>query len=130
KYNLAKTQEKRLFYELLHELGSIIPEPPHDNGRPPIPLRDLFFCLGLKLYSNYSGRKIYSDWVHAQGAGYISKVPHYNTLSDFMNSLGTNELLRSLVTISAMPLKHLEDDFSIDSSGFGAYQYERWIRIR
>ena len=29
-----------------------------------------------------------------------------------------------------MPLKKLEDQFSIDSSGFGSYQYERWMRVR
>jgi len=130
KYNLAKTQEKRLFYQLLHELCSIIPEPLQEKGRPRAKLKDLVFSLGLKLYSNYSGRKVYSDLVHAKGAGYVSNNLHYNTLTDFLNCPVTYDLLQRLLTISALPLKHLEDSFSIDSSGFGSYQYERWIRTR
>lgn len=126
KYNLAKTHEKRLFYELLYELCQLIEEPFHDNGRPPIPVKDMVFSLGLKLYSNYSGRKVYSDLVHAQGSNYIKHAPHFNTLTNFLNCSATYELLKKILTVSAMPLKELEDDFSMDSSGFGSYQYERW----
>ena len=53
-YNLAKTREKMLFYDLLCELAQLIPEPPHDNGRPPVTVKDLFFSLGLKIYANFS----------------------------------------------------------------------------
>ena len=129
-YNLAKTQEKRLFYKLLDELGSIIPEPMHINGRPPVSVRDLFFSLGLKVYSNYSGRKVSSDLHHAEQACFIKKAAHFNTLNDFLNCPATHDLLQKLLMISALPLKHLEDQFSVDSSGFGAYQYERWTRVR
>ncbi len=130
KYNLAKTQEKRMFYELLHELCQLIPEPNQTNGRPRIKVRDLVFSACLKLYSNYSGRKIMSDLVHAEKAGFISKACHYNTLSDFLNCEASYDLLQRLITITAMPLKLLEDSFSIDASGFGAYQHERWIKAK
>jgi len=131
KYNLAKTHEKRLFLQLLHELCQTIPlETPPKTGRPPISFRDLVFSAGLKLYSNYSGRKVISDLVYAKGAGYIKSIPHYNTITDFLNCSATYDLLQKLLTISAMPLKELEDSFPIDSSGFGSYQYERWMRVR
>ncbi len=129
-YNLAQTNEKRLFYHLLFELCSIIPEPHHGNGRPPCQLKDLVFCLGLKLYCNSSGRRISSDLAHAQGIKYIEKAPHFNTLNDFLQCPETYTLLQKLLRISAMPLRYLEDDFSIDSSGFGTYSYERWVRVR
>lgn len=116
KYNLAKTNEKRLFYELLSDLGKIIAEPKYIAGRPPVNLKDMFFCLGLKLYSNYSGRKVISDLKLAQGAGYILRVPHFNTIKDFLNCEGTYDLLSKMLTLSAMPLKELEDQYSIDSS--------------
>lgn len=29
-----------------------------------------------------------------------------------------------------MPLKELEDHYSLDSSGFGSYQYERWMKAK
>lgn len=130
KYNLAKTNEKRLFVELLSDLCKIIKEPEYQFGRPSIPLKDLFFCAGLKLYTGYSGRKIMSDLRHAQGAGYISMVPHYNTLTEFLGCKATYDLLSKMLTISALPLRKLEDQFSLDSSGFGSYQYERWQRVR
>ena len=123
KYNLAKTQEKRLFYELLHELCSLIPERPYSFGRPPIQLKDLVFMCGLKLYNNFSSRKIDFDPKQAKACGYIKEAPHYNRLSDFLNAEGTYELLSKLLTISALPLKNLEDAYSMDSSGFGSVSY-------
>jgi len=130
KYNLAKTKEKRIFYELLYELSKLIPETLHDKGRKPTPLSDLIFCLGLKLYSNYSGRKVSSDIELSQRAGYIKTTPHFNTLNDFLRCSATYDLLQKLLTLSAMPLKELEDHYSMDASGFGAYEDERWRRVR
>ena len=129
-YNLAKTNEKRMFVELLRDLAKIINEPEYKFGRPSIPLRDLFFCAGLKLYSNYSGRKAYSDYMISKEAGYISKTPHFNTLKDFFNCPATYDLLSKLLTISAMPLRKLEDQYSLDSSGFGSYSQERWNKAK
>ncbi|MBX4196371.1 transposase [Candidatus Pacearchaeota archaeon] len=130
KYNRAKCSEKRMFYVLLDELCSLIKPQPHITGRPPIPLKDLLFCACLKVYSNFSARKISSDMKHAQEAGYIQKVPHFNSLLVFMNDHVVEQLLKKFITISAMPLKELETDFAVDSSGFGCYQYERWMKIR
>jgi len=130
KYNLAKTNEKRLFYELLDELCQLIPEPKKRNGRPPIPTRDMVFMTALKLYNNFSSRKIWSDLKFAERSGYIQKAPHFNRLSDFLNSEGTYDLLQKLLTITAMPLKNLENHYSIDASGFGGYQNERWMNVK
>ncbi|HEA46569.1 MAG TPA: IS4/IS5 family transposase [Candidatus Pacearchaeota archaeon] len=130
KYNLAKTNEKRMFVELLNDLTKIIKEPEYKFGRPPIPIRDFIFCTGLKLYSNYSGRKAVSDYRTSMEAGYVSRTPHFNTIKDFLNCPATYDLLSKLLTISAMPLKKLEDKYSLDSSGFGTYTSERWNRVK
>ena len=130
KYNLAKTQEKRLFYELLNELCKLIPEEQHERGRKPVPIKELVFVSALKLYNGFSLRKIDYDIKEAEKCGYIKKAPHYNRLSEFFNHPLTHILLQKLITITAMPLKELEDDFSMDASGFGSYQYERWMRTR
>lgn len=129
-YNLAKTNEKKMFYDLLYELCQIIPEVRYDFGRPPACPRDLVFSLGLKLYNNFSSRKIISDLNHAKEAGYIKKAHHFNTLTDFLSCPATYDLLCKLLTISAIPLKELEDHYSLDSSGFGSYQYERWQKAK
>ncbi len=130
KYNLAKTNEKRLFYELLNELCQLIPEPTYEFGRPAVPVRDLVFMSALKLYCNYSLRKIHHDIREAEMCGYIKKAPHFNRISEFFNSQGTYDLLQKLITITALPMKQIEDSYSMDASGFGSYQYERWMRTR
>jgi hypothetical protein len=84
----------------------------------------------IKSYNNFSARRISSDMKHAQEAGYISRVPHFNTLLGFLNNAFTYDLLKKLITITAMPLSFLETDFGMDASGFGSYQYERWVRVR
>jgi transposase len=130
KYNLAKMKEKRLFYDLLYEIAQLVPEPKTTNGRPPVPVKDLLFSLGLKLYSNYSGRKVISDLEHAKSLGYISVSPHFNTMHDFLKCPATYDLLQKLLIISALPLKNLEDSFSMDASGFGSYGTESWRRVK
>lgn len=130
RYNLARTKEKKLFYELLNELCQLIPDLPKGNGRPPIPLKDLFFMAALKTYCNFSLRKINYDLKEAEACGYIKKAGHFNRISDFFNSDCAYNLLSKFLTISAMPLKQLEDDFSMDASGFGSYEKDRWVRVR
>lgn len=130
KYNQAKTNEKRMFYLLLDDLLNVITEPIHDNGRPPVPVRDLLFCSCIKSYNNFSARRISSDLQHAKNMGFVRVLPHYNTLLAFMNNAFLSDLLNQLITITALPLKSVETDFALDSSGFGSYQYERWIRVR
>lgn len=130
KYNKAKCNEKRLFYILLDELLNTIPEPLHNCGRKPISVKDMLFCSCLKIYNGFSSRKISSDLIHAEQAGFVKKSPHFNTLLSFMNNEITEHLLKKMITLSALPLKHLETDFAMDASGFGSYQYERWMRVR
>lgn len=130
KYNEAKTNEKRMFYLLLDDLLNVIQEPAHSNGRPPVPIRDLIFCSCIKSYNNFSARRISSDLQHAKDMGFVKVVPHYNTLLAFLNNQFLSDLLNQLITITALPLKSVETDFALDSSGFGSYQYERWVRVR
>jgi len=130
KYNQARTNEKRMFYMLLDDLIEVIPKPKIENGRPPIPLRDLIFCGCLKLYNGFSARRISSDMNHAHRMGFINKIPHFNTLLSFMKDPATYEILKYLITLSAMPISCIETDFAMDASGFGSYQYERWMKVR
>ncbi|MEI7719281.1 MAG: transposase [archaeon] len=60
----------------------------------------------------------------------LRKYITLDALIPFFNKEATYELLQKLITISALPLKELEDAYSLDSSGFGSYQYERWMRTR
>src|SRR2546426_2763620 len=50
-YNRAQTTEKETFLRLLHDLCAGIAEPVQRKGRPRLPLRDMVFAAGFKVYS-------------------------------------------------------------------------------
>jgi transposase len=130
-YNVAQTNEKALFQYLLHDLCKDIPALPSkqgtsSGGRTRLPLSDMVFALVFKVYSTLSGRRFISDLHDARAKGYLDKVPHFNSISNYMEMEVLESLLRDLITRSALPLKVIETDFAVDSSGFSTCQYARW----
>jgi hypothetical protein len=80
-YNKAQTQEKILFMELLNELMSLIPPMKHEGrGRRPTNIGEMIFSICLKIYLNFSSRRVESDIQEAQRLGYITTIPHFNTI--------------------------------------------------
>ena len=126
-YNEAQTREKLMFYKLIDELLNVIPNRTYTFGRPRKSLRDMIFCSLIKIYCNTSSRRIISDLELAKKAGYIQDVPHFNTLLNYFDDAGMNMVLNYLITLSALPLKHIEDSFAVDSTGFGSGRFDRWI---
>src|ERR1700730_2025953 len=80
-YNAAQTNEKDKFQSLLRDLCSGIKEPQtRKPGRPTLPLEDAIFSVTFKVYSTVSARRFMSDLRDAQGKGFITKTPHYNSI--------------------------------------------------
>jgi len=129
-YNHAQTREKLMFYKLLNELLNIIPRRAYTFGRPRKSLRDMIFSCMIKIYNNTSSRRTISDLKLAQQAHYIKDVPHFNTLLNYFDDDGMNIVLRYLISISALPLKHVEEKFAVDSTGFGNHRFDRWLNVR
>jgi len=129
-YNEAQTKEKLLFYKLLNELLNIIPRRAYTFGRPRKSLRDMLFSCMIKIYNNTSSRRIISDLELAKKAGYIKDVPHFNTLLRYFEDTGMSILLPYLISVSALPLKHVEESFAMDSTGFGNHRFDRWFNVR
>jgi transposase len=122
-YNLAQTNEKSRFLELLYELCSQIDDlTPAHTGRARIPLRDMIFSIVFKIYSGISGRRFISDLADAHEKGYISKIPHFNSLFNYLEIDEMYFILQSLIRESASPLRTVEIDFAVDSSGFSKGQ--------
>ena len=122
-YNLAQTNEKARFQELLFELCSQVDDlPPAHTGRARIPLRDMIFSIVFKIYSGISGRRFISDLAEAHKKGYISKIPHFNSLFNYLEIDEMFYVLNSLIRESASPLRAVEIDFAVDSSGFSKGQ--------
>ena len=130
-YNESQTKEKVLFLQLLKELCDTIQEPEHKGkGRKPIALADMIFSLCLKTYLDFSSRRVNSDIRLAVKAGYLQKSIHFNTLLKYFAHPYVNLILKQLIRISSLPLKQIEQDFAIDSTGFGNAVYVRWNDIR
>jgi transposase len=129
-YNEAQTKEKLIFYKLLDVLLNIVPLRKYTFGRPRKSLRDMIFCCMIKIYSNTSSRRIISDLELAKRAGYIKEVPHFNTLLNYFDDSGMRIILDYLIQISALPLKQVEENFAVDSTGFGTQRFDRWVDIK
>lgn len=129
-YNDAQTHEQDRFQALLADLCSGLPKPQAKNGRPRLALSDAVFSIVFKVYSTVSQRRFVSDLREAHARGYISKVPHFNSISNYLENPALTPLLRELITESSLPLKAIETDFAADSSGFATCRFTRWFDIK
>jgi transposase len=131
-YNLSQTREKSYFLSLLFELCSLIepPQKPQGRGRPPAPLSDLIYAACVKVYNCTSGRRNQSDLDEAFRRGFLSRPVRYNTVFKYLELEVMTSYLHQLITESSLPLKSVEVDFALDSSGFGTCQYKRWFDVK
>ena len=125
-YNEAQTNEQDKFLALLADLCSGLSISPAKNGRPRLPLSDAVFNITFKVYSTISQRRFMSDLREAHNRGYISKVPHFNSISNYLENPELTPILRNLITQSSLPLRAVETDFAADSSGFTTCRFTRW----
>ncbi len=129
-YNVAQQHEKSELQSLLYELCRTIPEPEQYRGRPRLSLADIIFSSAFKIYSTLSARRFMTDLRDAKERGYISKLPAYNSLFRYLEAESLTPHLYQLVTISSLPLKAVETDFAVDSSGFSTGQFMRWLDVK
>jgi transposase len=129
-YNTAQTHEKSELQALLYQLCRSIPEPDQYRGRPRLSLADIIFASTFKVYSTVSGRRFMTDLREAQGRGYLSKVPHYNSVFRYLEAEALTPYLYDLITASSLPLKSVESAFAVDSSGFSTGQFIRWLDVK
>ena len=127
-YNMAQTHEQERFPELLSDLCQGIVQPARQgSGRPSTPLADIIFGAACKVYSTVSGRRAMTDLRELQAKGFLAKAPSYNSLFDYLENPTLTPLLKSLIEESASPLRAIETDFAVDSSGFASTTYNRWF---
>jgi len=129
-YNEAQTNEQDKFLSLLADLCSGLPVSSPKNGRPRLPLSDAVFNITFKVYSTFSQRRFMSDLREAHTRGYISKVPHFNSVSNYLENPELTPLLRDLIVKSSLPLQSVETNFAADSSGFTTSRFTRWFDVK
>ena len=126
-YNAAQTHEEERFVILLRDLCDTIEQPPQTFGRPRLPLSDVIFGIALKVYSTMSGRRAMSGFRRAEANGLMAKAPSFTSTFRYLENPDLAPLLKSLIEQSALPLKSVETDFAVDSSGFSTSVYHRWF---
>ncbi len=117
-YNEAQKAEIKLFDELLKDLVKAISEPEQSMGRPRLSIHETLFCAIQKVYSQLSSRRASGLFQNATERGQIDHAPHFNSPSKLFNKEEMTPILHELVTLSALPVAGIENDFSVDSTGF------------
>jgi len=129
-YNAAQTHERGHFLELLRGLCDGIVQPPQSRGRPRHLVADVVFSLVCKVYAMRSGRRSMSDLRGEDLKRFLGTVPHYNSVFRCLEDPSLMPLLKTLIEESAAPLKAVETDFAVDSSGFSTSAILHWYDER
>lgn len=129
-YTASQVNEKAKFLELLYSLCSQIEDPPQHMGRPRIPLADRVFSAAFKVYSTISARRFMSDLREARQRGYISTMPNFCFISRCLESEEITPILKQLIIESSLPLKSVEENFAVDSTGFRTKGHSTWFSTK
>jgi transposase len=126
-YNLAQTNEKDHFQSLLADLCRNLPDlPAAKTGRKRIPLSDALFAAVFKVYSTLSARRFMCDLEEAHRRSCIQHVLCFNSVLGCLENPDVKPILFDLIQKSALPLREVDTDFAVDSSGFMTSRYIRW----
>lgn len=126
-YNAAQIEEKSRFVVLLEALCQLVGQPVHRMGRPRLPLADMVFACVHKVYVGFSSRRFTSDLHEAQAKGQLHTTPHFNSVSNYLTDATLTDTFSRLITLSSLPLKGIENNFAVDSSGFSTCRFVRWF---
>jgi transposase len=132
-YNAAQVHEREHFQELLRDVCSTIPEPTDGKprrGRPRVSMADAVFSVVHKVYSTHSGRRFSSELADAKESGLVARAPHYNSCFRYIENPELFPILISLIERSSLPLRDLESQFAVDSTGFAYSRFIRWFDIK
>lgn len=129
-YNAAQVSEKDQFQSLLFDLCSQLPKSAPAKGRPSIPLGDAVFAATFKVYSTFSARRFMSDLREAHRRGYLTEVPHFNSVLNYMGKPTLAPILRDLIIEASKPFAAIEHDIAVDSTGFTVSRFLRWREKR
>ncbi len=128
-YNRAQCIEKRRVQVLLAELTANLPDRerrPGISGPKPHSVRDAVFAMAFKVYCGFSGRRVSTDLEEAYEKGHTSRLIPGMKIASFFEDAYFTPILKELIAHSARPLRVVETDFAIDSSGFGSSRFEKY----
>jgi hypothetical protein len=66
----------------------------------------------------------------AEEKGYVNYMPCYASVGHFMERESLTSILKELIVLSALPLKSVETNFAVDSSGFRTTKFMEYCKIK
>ena len=92
------------------------------NRRGPKPhhVRDMVFAMAFKVYCGLSSRRFSCDLAEAHEKGHTDRLVPGTKVPAFFENPEFTPILKTLIGISAAPLRSVETQFAVDSSGFGS----------
>ena len=126
-YDKSQTNEKLYFMKLLKDLTDYVKQPKYKFGGTKLPMSEMVFNSVMKIYSTFSLRRFMSDVKIAKEMGLINSVHSYSSVGHFLQKEELTPVLLNLIKLSAMPLKEVEFDFAVDSTGFSTSRFARWL---
>ena len=129
-YDKSQTGEKIYFMQLLKDLCGFVKAKEYIFGRPKICDQDFIFASALKVYSTFSLRRFMSDLEIANQMNLIDSKPCYASIGHFMQREDITDILKSLIMISSTPIKEIETNFAVDSSGFSTSRFARYYSYK
>jgi transposase len=66
-----------------------------------------------------------TDLREAESKGLVAHAPCYNSIFNVIESEDVTPIIQSLITTSSLPLRAVESDFAVDSTGFGLQRFYR-----
>ena len=82
--------------------------------------------MAYKVYCGFSARRFSTDLLESHEMGFVGKPIPGMKVTAFTEDPYYTPILKELIAFSACPLRAVETDFAIDSSGFGSSRYEKW----
>lgn len=130
RYNTAQVNEKATFRAILYHLSQSLKTEQItgglQGGRPPFLLSDALFTVVYKVYMGTSSRRYMTDLRELKAFGFIENVMSYNSISTYLRKDSLTEILQSLISLTASPFSHIEQNFAIDSTGFRIPKINKW----
>lgn len=126
-YDAAQENEEAHFEVLFRQLCDLVVQPVHQSGRPRLPVSDVLYCIGMKVYHNKSRRRVMTAVRRAEERGLLDSSPSDASITKYLADPDLTPVLKYLIQWSSLPLKDLETSFAIDSTGFSTSVYDRWF---
>ena len=153
KYNEAQTHEAEDVLELLGGISDLVNElevqarPCRGRGRPRSPLGSMLFAMIYKAFLGQSARRVQAQLRLLARSGYMPKcgppdsvfsraedhepwIPCFNSINGYYGYDWLTPVLLELVTVTAMPVRSLETDFTMDATGCSTHSFMRWMDYR